>query len=225
MISHLQTKHTAMTRWTHWVNFPVLYVMIWSGFLIYWANDVYRIGAGSWTLSHFFPNWIYNAFALHHRLAEGMAIHFFFMWFFAFNGLVYVLFTIVSGEWRELLPDLQSPREAIAVTLHDIGLRKTLPPQGKYNSAQKIAYTAIVLMGSGSLVTGIAIYRPTQVAWLTSLLGGYQTVRLLHFSLTMGYLVFFLIHIVQVVRAGWNNFRSIVAGVELMSEREPSRRE
>lgn len=221
MISHLQTKHTAMTRWTHWVNFLVLYVMIWSGFLIYWANDVYRIGAGRWTLFHFFPERIYNLFALHHRLAEGMAIHFFFMWLFAFNGVAYVLFTIVSGEWRELLPDLQSPREAIAVTLHDIGFRKTLPPQGKYNSAQKIAYTAIVLMGFGSLLTGIAIYRPTQVAWLTSLLGGYQTARLLHFWLAMGYLVFFLIHIVQVIRAGWSNFRSIVTGMELTSKREP----
>lgn len=225
MISHLQTKHTPMTRWTHWVNFPVLYVMIWSGFLIYWANDVYRIGAGSWTLFHFFPDRVYNVFALHHRLAEGMAIHFSFMWLFAFNGLAYVLFTIVSGEWRELLPDLQSPREAIAVTLHDIGLRKTLPPQGKYNSAQKIAYTAIVLMGCGSLLTGIAIYRPTQIAWLTSLLGGYQTARLLHFWLALGYLVFFLIHVGQVIRAGWNNFRSIVTGVELTSEREPIRGE
>ena len=221
MTSRMRAKHTLMTRWTHWVNFPVLFVMIWSGLLVYWANDVYRIGIGSWTLFHFFPEWIYNSLTLHHRLAEGMSIHFLFMWFFALNGVLYIIFTIASGEWRELLPNLRSPREAIAVTLHDIGLRKTLPPQGKYNSAQKIAYTAIVLMGFGSLLTGIAIYRPTQVAWLTSLLGGYQTARWLHFWLTMGYLVFFLIHIVQVIRAGWNNFRSIVTGVELTSEREP----
>ena len=225
MTSRVRAKHTLMTRWTHWVNFPVLFVMIWSGLLVYWANDVYRIGIGSWTLFHFFPEWIYNAFTFHHRLAEGMSIHFLFMWFFALNGVLYIIFTIGSGEWRELLPNLRSPREAIAVTLHDIGLRKTLPPQGKYNSAQKIAYTAIVLMGWGSLLTGIAIYRPTQVAWLTSLLGGYQTARWLHFWLTMGYLVFFLIHIVQVIRAGWNDFRSIVTGVELTSEREPVRSE
>ena len=219
-ISRLRAKHTPMTRLTHWVNFPVLFLMIWSGLLIYWANDVYRIGIGSWTLFHFFPDWIYNSFALHHRLAEGMSVHFLLMWFFALNGLLYVTFTILSGEWRELLPNLRSPREAIAVTMHDLRLRKTLPPQGKYNGAQKIAYTAIVLMGFGSLLTGIAIYRPTQVAWLTSLLGGYRTARLVHFWLTMGYSVFFLIHIAQVIRAGWNNFRPIVTGADLTSEGE-----
>ena len=218
---HLQTKHTLVTRWTHWINFPVLFVMIWSGFLIYWANDVYRIRIWNWALFHFFPDWIYNAFALHHRLAEGMSIHFVFMWLFALNGLLYVTYTIVSGEWRELLPNLRSPGDAIAVTLHDLGLPKTVPPQGKYNGAQRIAYTAIVLMGLGSLSTGIAIYRPTQVAWLTALLGGYPTARLLHFWLTMGYLAFFLIHIAQVIRTGWNKSQSIVVGAELASEREP----
>ena len=39
--------------------------------------------------------------------------------------------------------------------------------------------------------------------------------RFEHFWLTMGYLAFFVIHIAQVVRAGWNNFQSIVTGVEL----------
>ena len=34
--------------------------MIWSGALIYWANDVYRVGLGSFTLFHFFPDWFYN---------------------------------------------------------------------------------------------------------------------------------------------------------------------
>jgi thiosulfate reductase cytochrome b subunit len=75
-------------------------------------------------------------------------------------------------------------------------------------------------MGLASLLTGIAIYRPTQLAWLTFVLGGYQTARLLHFLFMLGYLGFFLIHIVQVIRAGWNNFRSMVIGAELVTERE-----
>jgi len=48
-------KHSLAIRWFHWVNFPLLTVMIWSGLLIYWANGVYRIGIGSWTLLEFFP--------------------------------------------------------------------------------------------------------------------------------------------------------------------------
>ena len=46
----LVTKHSRATRWHHWVNFPTMALMVGSGLLIYWANDVYRIGVGSWTL-------------------------------------------------------------------------------------------------------------------------------------------------------------------------------
>jgi thiosulfate reductase cytochrome b subunit len=188
--------------------------MIWSGLLIYWSYDIYRIGLGQITLFHFFPDGIYSALKLDHRLAFGMALHFTFMWLFALNGLLYVLYTIVSGEWRELVPNVRSFREAIQVTLYDFGLAKTLPPQGKYNAAQKIAYSAIIAMGCASILTGLAIYRPVQLSWLTSLLGGYQMARFEHFWLTMGYLGFFVIHIAQVIRAGWRNFQSIVTGVD-----------
>ncbi len=34
----LNRKHPLAIRWMHWVNFPVLFTMIWSGILIYW-ND------------------------------------------------------------------------------------------------------------------------------------------------------------------------------------------
>lgn len=216
----MRAKHRLATRWCHWVNFPLLALMIWSGLWIYWANDVYRIGLGSVTLLKFFPQGFYHTFGLNQQLAKGMAWHFFFMWFFAINGLAYVVYTILSGEWRDLLPDRHSFREAILVTLHDLGLRKGTLPQRKFNGAQRIAYTSIILMGFGSLITGLAIYKPIQLAWLNALLGGYQAARFEHFLLTMGYVLFFLIHIAQVIRAGWNNFRSMVSGYELVSTEE-----
>src|SRR5262249_39112417 len=144
-------------RWCHWINVPLLAGMIWSGLLIYWANDVYRIGFGNWTLLHFFPGWVYDVFNLGHRLAEGMAWHFFFMWFFAINGLCYVLYTVFSGEWRYLVPNRHSFREAIQVTLHDLHLSKVKPPRRKFNGAQQFAYTSIIVMGAGSLLTGLSI--------------------------------------------------------------------
>jgi thiosulfate reductase cytochrome b subunit len=211
----LEEKHPLAIRWFHWINFPLLALMIWSGLLIYWANDIYRIGFGNWTLFHFFPDSFYGSFRLNHRLAEGMAWHFFFMWFFAINGLLYVIYTAVSGEWRHLLPNRHSFLEAVRVVLYDLHLSKIHPPRRKFNGAQQIAYTSIILMGGGSLVTGLAIYKPIQFAWLTSLLGGYPAARFEHFLLTMGYGAFFLVHIAQVIKAGWNNFRAMVAGFEL----------
>ena len=117
MISRLQEKHTLMTRWTHWVNFPVLAMMIWSGLLIYWANDVYSISLFGVTLFHFFPDWFYNVLGLGHRLAEGMAWHFAVMWLFAVNGVLYVGYTVFSGEWRELVPDRRGARTALSERL------------------------------------------------------------------------------------------------------------
>ena len=204
-------------RWTHWLNFPILLIMIWSGILIYWANDVYTITIFGHRFFQFFPVWFNKFLDLPFRLAEGMALHFFFMWFFAINGLLYFLYTIISGEWRQLLPNRHSFKEAWQVLLHDLHIRKMLPPQDKYNAAQRIAYTSIIVMGFGSLVTGLAIYKPVQFYWLTWLCGGYTMARIEHFILTIGYVLFFMIHIVQVAMAGWNNLRSVIAGYEVVS--------
>ncbi|MBC6988412.1 cytochrome b/b6 domain-containing protein [Hymenobacter sp. BT491] len=214
----LVEKHPLAIRWFHWINFPVLALMIWSGILIYWANDVYRLGWGNVTLLKFFPKSFYQAFHVDHKLAQGMAWHFVLMWVFALNGLLYVSYTLVSGEWRALVPNRRSFASAWQTVLHDLGIRKEpLPPQ-KFNGAQQIAYTSVVLMGAGSLLTGLAIYKPVQFAWLTSLLGGYEWARIEHFTLTVGYVLFFVVHIAQVVRAGWNNFRAMVAGFEIVDE-------
>jgi thiosulfate reductase cytochrome b subunit len=217
---YLQAKHPRPIRWMHWINVPVLTVMIWSGLLIYWANDVYTVRIGGITLFHFFPDWFYQTLGLQSSLARGMAFHFTFMWLFAVNGVVYVLYTLISGEWRHLLPNWRTPREAWHVVVHDLGLRNAPVPEAKFNGAQRLAYTGVILMGAGSLVTGLAIYKPTQLAWLTGLLGGYAWARGEHFALTIGYVAFFLIHITQVVRAGWNNFRAMITGYELAPVRE-----
>ena len=161
-----------------------------GGLLIYWSNAVYRLGVGRYTLFSLFPEPFFQALGIPYRLAEGMSLHFFFMWFFAINGVLYVVYTLVSGEWRQLVPNRRSFREAIQVALHDLRLSKVEPPRRKFNGAQQIAYTTIILMGAGSLLTGVAIYKPVQFAWLTNLLGGYEWVRWEHFWLTAGYVLF-----------------------------------
>lgn len=214
----IKEKHPLAIRWAHWVNFPVLMIMIWSGMLIYWANDVYEFTIFGHTFFKFFPAWFNKVLNIPFRLAEGMAFHFLFMWFFAINGFLYVLYTAISGEWRQLLPNRHSFKEAWLVLLHDLHIRKMLPPQNKYNAAQRIAYTSIIVMGFGSLFTGLAIYKPVQFYWATWLCGGYHLAKIEHFVLTIGYVLFFVIHIVQVIIAGWNNFRSVISGFEIVKE-------
>lgn len=217
MQKQLKKKHPLAVRWLHWINFPLLTMMIWSGMLIYWANDVYGIRIFGYELFKFFPAWFNDTLGIPQRLAEGISLHFFFMWLFAVNGVIYVIYTIVSGEWRAILPVPGSFKRALIVALHDAHIIKTVPPQGKYNDAQRIAYTSVILMGAGSVVTGLAIYKPLQLAWLATLLGGYEWARWLHFWLTILFVLFFFVHIFQVVLAGWSNFRSMITGYEIVN--------
>jgi thiosulfate reductase cytochrome b subunit len=216
-MSRLEKKHPLAIRWFHWINFPLLALMIWSGVLIYWAYPAYRIGIGDFTLVKMnLDQTTWRALKVNNRLAEGMALHFFFMWLFIGNGVAYVLYTLFSGEWRELVPNRHTLRDAWNVLLHDLHIRKEPLPRAKFNGAQKLAYTGVIVMGIGSLLTGLAIYKPVQLSWLTSMLGGYPAARFIHFWLTVGYVVFFVVHIAQVIRAGWNNFRAMVIGVEVV---------
>jgi thiosulfate reductase cytochrome b subunit len=209
-MSQLAKKHPLAIRWFHWVNFPLLAVMIWSGTLIYWAWPAYapvKLEQTTWRALH-----------VNNRLAEGMALHFFFMWLFGVNGVLYVLYTLISGEWRELVPRRGTLREAWQVVLHDLRIRREPLPRKKFNGAQQLAYTSVIFMGAGSLLSGLAIYKPVQFSWLAWLMGGYQAARFIHFWLTVGYVAFFAVHIAQVVRAGWNNFRAMVIGVEVVND-------
>ncbi len=220
MAKQLEKKHPLAVRWLHWISFPLLAMMIWSGLLIYWANAAYGVKIFGYELFHFFPAGFYETLGIPYRLAEGISLHFFFMWFFAANGVIYVLYLIFSGEWRALLPIPGSFKRAPLVALHDLHIVKKLPPQGKYNDAQRIAYTGVILMGAASIITGLAIYKPLQLAWLTSLLGGYEWARWEHFWLMISFVVFFVVHIIQVALAGWSNFRSMVTGYEIIKTDE-----
>jgi thiosulfate reductase cytochrome b subunit len=192
--------------------------MIWSGILIYWANDVYKIGFGDKTLLKFFPDSFNKALNIPFRLAEGMNLHFFFMWFFTINGTIYFFYLLFSKEYKLIFPNKRSLKEAWLVILHDLHIKKGLPPQKKYNAAQRIAYTGIIVLGFLIIITGLAIYKPVQLYWLCALLGGYEWARIEHFIITILFVLFFLVHILQVILAGWNNFRGMLTGFEVVKE-------
>jgi len=163
----------------------------------------------------FFPKSFNEALHIPFRLAEGMSLHFVFMWLFAINGVLYFIYLLFSREYKLLFPNRRSLKEAWQVVLHDLHLRKNLPETAKYNAAQRIAYTGVIIMGSGMLLTGLAIYKPVQLNWLCSILGGYSWARAEHFIITILFVLFFIVHIIQVLLAGWNNFRGMVTGFEV----------
>src|ERR1700761_8231804 len=92
----LDRKHPVAIRWMHWINFPVLFTMIWSGLLIYWNDSdnayhhphaIYRIGIGPFTFFRFFPEGFWKAINAPYHVTQGLGYHFFFFWIFALNGI------------------------------------------------------------------------------------------------------------------------------------------
>ena len=194
-------RHRRGNRWMHWINFPLLTIMIWSGLRIYWADlrDPVGIGIGGWHWFDLFPDWITEPLGLERRLARGLAFHLTFGWLFAINGTFFGLYLWRTGGWRNFIPTKADLKNIPAVLLHDIGLRKKAPSQGKYNGMQQITYGLILFMGALVIVTGFALYRPTQLAFLTQAFGGYESARLIHLGTTVGFLVFFAIHILSLI--------------------------
>lgn len=202
----------------HWINFPLLTIMIWSGLRIYWANDVYDISFAGWTAFNFFPDAVNEALNLERKLARGMAFHLTFGWLFAINGVIYGIYSLATREWRKLAPDRHSLRDALQVVRHELHLGgKGMPPQPRYNAAQRLTYSGVIGLGALAVLSGFAIFKPVQLSLLTTILGGYESARAIHFIVTMAFLAFFLLHLLQVARAGWANFASMITGYEVES--------
>lgn len=207
-VKSITEKHSLFLRISHWINVVLLSLMIWSGLLIYRAYPAYI----------YIPASI-GPFKIRYRLAEAMGWHFLLMWPFLINGILYFLYVIFSKEGSELFPKKSDFKKAVEYILYDLKLRPSPPLQeGKFNAVQKFAYTGAILMGVGLIFSGLAIYKPVQLGWLTACLGGYQSARLIHFILTAGFIMFIIVHLIQVIRSGWNNFRAMVAGYETHEE-------
>src|SRR3954454_123759 len=59
-------------------------------------------GSGGNLQERGFPAWL--TLPSYQDLATGRRWHFFFAWIFVINGLVYVVYSIASGHWRQLVP-------------------------------------------------------------------------------------------------------------------------
>jgi len=176
--------HPLMVRITHWINAFAMLCMITSGWKIYNASPIFDF---------MFPKWA----TLGGWLGGALAWHFAAMWLLVLNGLAYVAYGIVSGHFRRDFFPL-SPKAVIrdALAAATFKLKHKL---GSYNAVQKLLYAAVVLMCIGVVATGLGIWKPVQFQFFTSLLGGYDVVRELHFFMMAGIVGFVVVHLALVL--------------------------
>jgi thiosulfate reductase cytochrome b subunit len=185
--------HPLPVRIMHWINAVAMLVMIMSGWGIY-DDDVIIRGLH---FSQFLRLGDWAAWSLNWHFAG--------MWLLTINGLIYIAYGVVTGRLRErLLPiRLFDLIHTVRDTLH---FRIEHEDLTTYNAVQKLLYIVAILTGIAQVVTGLAIWKPVQFSGLVSLLGGFQSARILHFvgmAVIFGFLVVHVVLALLVPRTLW----------------------
>ena len=102
------------------------------------------------------------------------------MWLLMVNGLVY----LVAGPCHRPLPQEAAADHAggvISDTRAALTGRLSHDDLTKYNYVQKLLYAGIIVVGIVIVLSGLSIWKPVQLQWLTALFGGYDVARYVHF--------------------------------------------
>ena len=91
-------------------------------------------------------------------------------------------------------------------------LRRDHPPQGKHNALQRLTYFAMPIIALMIVITGIAIWKPVQLAFLTNLMGGYVWARYWHFVGMTLLVALSFIHIFMVFAVDPYSIRAMITG-------------
>jgi thiosulfate reductase cytochrome b subunit len=165
-----------------------------------------------------FPRWL--TLPADRNLAVGRRWHFFLAWVFVINGLAYLLAGAVNGHFRkDLAPTREQlkPRNIWRDIVDHARLKHPVGEEAKrYNSLQKFAYLAvIVLLLPVMVLTGLTMSPGVDAALpgLLSVFGGRQSARTIHFITANLIVLFVIVHVVEVVLAGVvNEVRSMITG-------------
>jgi thiosulfate reductase cytochrome b subunit len=179
---HVRRLHPLPLRIMHWINAIAMLIMISSGWKIY--NDDVILG---WL---HFP----DALTLGHWAQHGLQWHFFGMWILALNGIAYVTYGLVTGRFRRMLFPIRW-REFIKDVSDALHFRLAHDDPTHYNAVQRLLYIGILLVGVLIVTTGLVLWKPIQFSELTALLGGFQTVRIIHFLCMSAIVLFLIVHV------------------------------
>jgi thiosulfate reductase cytochrome b subunit len=69
-----------------------------------------------------------------------------------------------------------------------------------------------MVLGALSVVTGVAIWKPVQLSWLTAAFGGFQLARYWHFWAVWAFVAFAIMHVILVFVADPASLRAMLTG-------------
>jgi len=205
-------RHHWIVRLTHWINFVALTIMVGSGLRIFNAYPRFARRGETfccypWEGTPIPPKLTFGGW-----LGGARHWHFAMMWVLVVNGLVYLGFIYLHGEWRDLVPRRGYLRDAWEMIRFYLFVRRDHPVQGKHNALQRGTYFVFPWVGLLAVLTGIAIWKPVQLAPLADLFGGYVWARYWHFVSMMLLVLLSFVHIFMVFAVDPYSIRSMITG-------------
>jgi thiosulfate reductase cytochrome b subunit len=171
----VSTGQPSIVRLFHWINIVSLFGAISSGLQIYNANPVFGGREGihiPWLLT--LGGW----------LAGGRNWHFALMWIYGLNLLAYGIYIFWTKRWRDRFVGKQDLK----------ALQASSSSKRKAYAWHRIVYTSIIPILLLAIASGLSMYQPVQLYWLSSRFGDWQTLRTVHFMTVPLVLLYTLIH-------------------------------
>ena len=171
----------AWVRALHWTNAFAMVLMIMSGWQIYNASPLFdfrfstSITLGGW-------------------LGGALLWHFAAMWLLMVNGLIYLTVGLATGRFRKKLLPI-TPEGVISDTKAALTGKLSHDDLTKYNQVQKLLYAGVIVIGILIVLSGLAIWKPVQLQYLTALFGGYDAARYVHFFCMAAIVAFMVVHV------------------------------
>jgi thiosulfate reductase cytochrome b subunit len=172
----------AWVRVTHWINAVAMIMMIMSGWQIYNASPLFDFLRFSHSIT--LGGWLGGA----------LLWHFAAMWLLMVNGLVYLALGLATGRFRKKLLPI-TPGGVISDVKAALTFNLAHDDLTKYNYVQKLLYAGIIAVGVLIVLTGLSIWKPVQLQYLTALFGGYDVARYVHFFCMSAIVAFLMVHV------------------------------
>ena len=223
-------RHAAVVRTTHWIITICFFALLITGIEILISHPRFYWGeTGNVLTQPLFKLPIPSSrrlvptgygYVLPDQNGWSRALHFEAAWIAVLTGLVYAIFSLFSGHLRKnLLPtrsDLAWGSLSPAIRKNLRFERPSAAEAWSYNVLQRLTYVFVILVLFPLVIwTGLALSPAFDSAFpiTVTMLGGRQSARTLHFFVSLALLLFLLVHVVMVVRAGFRSrTRAMITG-------------
>jgi thiosulfate reductase cytochrome b subunit len=227
-VAAVTSRHSVLVRVTHWITALCFLALLVSGAEIVVSHPRFYWGEnGNIHTPTLFKLPIPASrklvptgygYVLPDQNGWSRALHFQSAWIAVLTGLLYASYGLLTGHFRKNLFPVETGLSSLsrAVAQH---LRFARPGKGEawsYNTLQRLTYLFVIFVLFPLVIwTGLAM-SPAFVSAVpasVTLLGGRQSARTIHFFVALALLLFLLIHVVMVCRAGLGSrMRAMITG-------------